>query len=130
MKDVKINLGSKIRMLRELKGISQDSLARSLGLSQQAFQKIESGQTKIDIEKAELVATELGMELETLINFNPANYLYQCSQSGVFNTNQNHYNAEHIETIIKTKEELITALRTVISEKDSRIKLLEDQLKK
>jgi transcriptional regulator with XRE-family HTH domain len=130
VKDVKINLGSKIRMLRELKGISQDSLARSLGLSQQAFQKIESGQTKIDIEKAELVATELGMELETLINFNPANYLYQCSQSGVFNTNQNHYNAEHIETIIKTKEELITALRTVISEKDSRIKLLEDQLKK
>ena len=130
MKDVKINLGSKIRMLRELKGISQDSLARSLGVSQQAFQKIESGQTKIDIEKAELVATELGMELETLINFNPANYLYQCSQSGVFNTNQNHYNAEHIETIIKTKEELITALRTLISEKDSRIKLLEDQLKK
>lgn len=60
----KLNLGPKIKMLREIKGVSQESLAVDIGLNQQAFQKIED-----------------------LFNFHPANYLSQCTNSGVFNTN-------------------------------------------
>jgi len=130
MKDIKLNSGSKIRILRELKGISQDAMAHSLKISQQAFQKIETGQTKLNIDKAELIAHELGLELDALINFNPANYMYQCSQSGVFNTNNNTYNPQNVEEIIKTKEELITSLKNIISEKDLRISLLENLLNK
>lgn len=40
MKDnekVTLDIGSKIRFFRELKGISQESLAFQLGISQQAF---------------------------------------------------------------------------------------------
>jgi len=87
MKSIKLNLGSKIKMLRELKGFSQDSIASDLGISQQAFRKIEAGETKIDLDRANKIAQSLQLDLESLINFQPANYLNNCTQSGVVNTN-------------------------------------------
>ncbi|EPB65599.1 putative protein RfaE, domain II, partial [Ancylostoma ceylanicum] len=45
----------------ELKGISQEALATQLGISQQAYQKIESGATRLDIERANVIAHELGL---------------------------------------------------------------------
>lgn len=38
MEKIKLNLGSKIRMIREIKGFSQEAIAHELGISQQAFQ--------------------------------------------------------------------------------------------
>lgn len=87
MEDIKLDLGAKIRMLREIKGFSQDSIATQIGLSQQAFQKIEAGDTKISIERANKIAKSLELNLESLLNFQPNNYLNNCTQSGVVNTN-------------------------------------------
>ena len=77
MNDKKNELGAKIRTLRELKGVSQEAIARCLGISQQAFQKIETGKTKLNFARISLIAVELNIELETLINFNPDNFLLQ-----------------------------------------------------
>lgn len=119
MNNKKNDLGLKIRTLRELKGISQDAIARCLGISQQAFQKIETGKTKLDFERVALIAVELNIELETLINFNPDNFLLQ--------------NANTAKDLAKnriTKEDFINSLKTIISENDFRIKQLEDLLGK
>lgn len=119
MNDRKNDLGLKIRTLRELKGISQEAIARCLGISQQAFQKIETGKTKLDFERVALIAVELNIELETLINFNPDNFLLQ--------------NANTAKDLAKnriTKEDFINSLKTIISENDFRIKQLEDLLGK
>ncbi len=82
-------MGSKIRFFREIKGISQEALAHQLGISQQAYQKIESGLTKLDVTRAERIASELGLKLEFLLSFSPANYWYNCTMSGngTFNNN-------------------------------------------
>jgi transcriptional regulator with XRE-family HTH domain len=119
--DTKLNLGSKIRFFRELKGLSQEALAIDLGISQQAFQRIESGVTKLDIDRANLIAEKLGVELELLLNFNPANYWYNCSLSGngTF-TNNTSIPAELIqsyETQIQHMKEEINFLRGLLNER-------------
>lgn len=92
MAEVKLNLGNKIRILREIKGLSQENMARSLAISQQAYQKIEDGSTKVSIERAQQISQELGMELDSLLNFNPSTYLFNCTQSaGFINEINNNY---------------------------------------
>lgn len=87
MENIKLNLGNKIKMLREIKGYSQDAVASEIGISQQAFRKIETGETKIDIQRAAKIAKSLDLELDSLINFQPSNYLNNYNQSGVISTN-------------------------------------------
>ena len=38
MGGIKLNLGHKIKYLREMRGISQEAVAMDIGISQQAFQ--------------------------------------------------------------------------------------------
>lgn len=119
MKDKKNDLGMKIRTLRELKGVSQEAIARCLGMSQQAFQKIETGKIKLNFARISLIAVELNIELETLINFNPDNFLLQNANT-----------AKDLSRNKIRKEDFINSLKTIISEKDFRIKQLESMLDK
>jgi transcriptional regulator with XRE-family HTH domain len=109
--NVQFEIGSKIRFFRELKGISQLGMATHLNISQQAYQKIESGVTKLDLERAEKIAKELEVDLATLMNFSPANYWYNCTLSGnatITGKGELHIESQaHIETL----KEMIEMLR-------------------
>jgi len=109
--EIKLNLGNKIKMLREIKGFSQEALAHEIGISQQAFQKIEAGETKISVERAARIAKSLELELESLINFQPANYLNNCTQSGVMYTYNNYLPDKLIEQLEKQVAQLSTDLQ-------------------
>lgn len=117
-----LDLGKKIRFFKELKGISQEALATQLGISQQAFQKIESGSTKLDIERAHLNAHELEIELEVLLNFNPDTYLYNCTLSATGNGTVN------INTTVP--KELIESYQKQIESLHDEIKFLRSMLAK
>ncbi len=117
MQEVKLDIGNKIKILREIKGIAKKEVALSLSISQQAYQKIESGQTKVTLEKAQIIAKILNIDFDHLINFNPANYLSHCTQSGIMNTYHINDNVQHQE-LIKSKDR-------IIEEQKERIKLLE-----
>lgn len=84
-----LDLSNKIRLFREIKGLSQEAIATQLGISQQAYQKIENGTTRLDLERANLIAQELNLELDFLLNFNLANYWYNCTLSGNETNNTN-----------------------------------------
>ncbi|NBC25024.1 MAG: helix-turn-helix domain-containing protein [Bacteroidetes bacterium] len=86
MEEVKFSIGSKLRYLREMKGISQENMALDLGISQQSVQKIETGKTKINIDRANKIAKSLDLDLQSLLDFQPANYVSNCHQGGVMNT--------------------------------------------
>lgn len=47
-----MNLADRIQHLRKVKGISQEQLADSLGVSRQAVSKWESEQSTPDVEKS------------------------------------------------------------------------------
>ncbi|MAY84021.1 MAG: hypothetical protein CMP59_07805 [Flavobacteriales bacterium] len=62
MENVRVDLAAQIRFLRDLQGYSQDSLASHLGISQQAYQKLECGKCRITEDR--LVQISAFLEIE------------------------------------------------------------------
>ena len=63
-------LGNKIRVIRQIKGISQEALALKLNISQAAYSKIESGKTTLSYERLEVILEELSISDKTMRDFN------------------------------------------------------------
>ena len=62
-------IGKKIRKIRLLRGYKQEYMAITIGLSQTGFSKIETGETKMTLERASDVANALGMTLVELLEW-------------------------------------------------------------
>jgi|GEM_PF-1430781 len=62
----KIKLAQQIRSIREYKGYSQEVLAQHLGISQQAYQKIESGITRLSKERFLKITKYLELEVSKM----------------------------------------------------------------
>jgi AbrB family looped-hinge helix DNA binding protein len=54
-------------MLRRMHGFSQEEIAEKIGISRQAYAKLESGLTVPDIEKCSLLAQVYGTTLDGLV---------------------------------------------------------------
>jgi transcriptional regulator with XRE-family HTH domain len=61
------HIASNIRSLRLARNYSQDYLAFKLNISQNAYSKLELGQTNITVERLSIIAEVLGVELFQLI---------------------------------------------------------------
>ena len=64
--------GEKIRMIRELRGFSQDHMANKLNMAQNTYSRIEKNQTKLTAELLEKVAKELGVSPVDILSTEPA----------------------------------------------------------
>lgn len=64
-----MQLGHKIKILREIKKITQKEFAESLGLSQGAYSRLELGSTEINYSRLEKISEKLGMKPEEIIAF-------------------------------------------------------------
>jgi len=87
-----INIGHKIKKLRELKNLTQEHMAKSIGISQGAYSRMELGETEITYSKLEKISEELGMKPEEVIAFNESvvfNVMNNQTGNGlVINNNQ------------------------------------------
>lgn len=63
-----MDLGKRIKQLRETEGISQEKLSSIIGISRPAISQIESGERKITAEELVLFAKKFNMNLENLID--------------------------------------------------------------
>lgn len=70
--------GQKLRLLREFRNYSQEYIAEKLGITQNAYSRIENNQTKVTIERLERLAVilnipplELLSDKEPVIQFAP-----------------------------------------------------------
>src|SRR4051812_29125027 len=68
-------LGSKIRGIRSIRSYSQEYVAGRLGISQNAYSKIERGETSIDDDKLISIAAALAVSQNDILNYDPENYL-------------------------------------------------------
>lgn len=59
-------IGRRIRLLRELKQVSQKELGDAVGLSRERFSKVEKGQSGLSVEVMMRVADYFGVPLEFL----------------------------------------------------------------
>lgn len=114
-----IKVGENIRIVRDLRGISQQFLADEIGISQKQLSKIENGQVSPTFLLVEKICEKLDISLQELLRLN---------ELLVFNNIANHQQGgEYIaynNTDVKQIEELYKKL---LEEKDKRIKLLESK---
>ncbi|NCD68648.1 helix-turn-helix domain-containing protein [Mucilaginibacter agri] len=61
------NIASNIRRIRESKGYTQEYLAMKLGISQNAYSKIELGYTKITLERLFHISKIIEVEVAKLM---------------------------------------------------------------
>lgn len=65
-----MNIGNKIRELRKQRGITQEQLAESIGISFQAVSKWENNIALPDITLVPVLASYFGVSMDELFNFN------------------------------------------------------------
>lgn len=91
-----MEIGKKIRKIRELRNFSQEYVAIQLGISQVAYSKIETGLTRLDLKRLIKIAETLDIDTFTLINFDN-----RCIFS---NNNSNNQGGGILLTIIMLKK--------------------------
>jgi transcriptional regulator with XRE-family HTH domain len=104
-------MGQKVRMVRELKGFSQEYMAHSLGMSQRGYSKLERDESKLDWERITQIAKLFEMEPLDLVSFDDNLVFNNCTQSGKAN---NIYN-QVPEKLIAQYEERITHLEADVA---------------
>jgi transcriptional regulator with XRE-family HTH domain len=118
-KQMSINLGTRIKQLREAKGYSQQVVADHLGMTQANYHKLESDKSEIRLDHLEKMAELYKISLAEIITADR-------STVHIENNNHNHNGVvlgEHsyIQNLLNTKDELLKL-------KDEKIAWLEAQL--
>ena len=130
-----MQIGSKLKRLREMKNLKQEDIAKKLNISKQAYSKIERDETKLDIQRImdlsdifEVTPEELIKGDSCNINLNQPKECNNQQFSGNLSTINNHYyygneltpllqkTIDSLQEIIKRQEAEITYLRRLVEE--------------
>ncbi|MCU0469536.1 MAG: helix-turn-helix domain-containing protein [Arcicella sp.] len=110
-----LKLGEKVSIVREMKKISQKWVATQLKISQQAYQKLEQGETIMTNDKLATIASVLEVDEQMIrdidkhpiINSNPRN----CHKFGNYQTVCDDYGVKEEKLDIENGEDRIAMLR-------------------
>ncbi len=104
------NMGLKIRKIREIRGFSQNYMAKKLAISQRAYSKLENQQTQLTWERIHAIAGILQVDRLDLISFNVAEILEKQTTSNgnlsIPTVLQKHLNS-HEKRILMLEKELL-----------------------
>lgn len=124
------HLGKKITRLRELRNIKQESLAETLGISQQAVSKLEQSEV-IEDTTLERVAKALGVTADAIRNFDEEKTIMNI-QNNYEGSNTKDSPVQNFQCTFNPLDKLIEAMEenkrlyeALLKEKEERIKLLE-----
>ncbi|MCR6643037.1 MAG: helix-turn-helix domain-containing protein [Sporocytophaga sp.] len=114
-------LGTKIRKLRELKNFKQDHMAELLGISTNAYGKIERDETDVSHDRLEQIAKALDLTVTDILNFDEKMIFNIMNNKdgvfGMYNTGSPFYTQfpeemkKHYEDKIKLLEDKIEYLQ-------------------
>jgi transcriptional regulator with XRE-family HTH domain len=112
------NAGKNIRKIRELKGLSQENIAHEIGFSQANYSKLERGEIKLTTDVLQKIIEVLGVSLETLLSFDESyifNHCQNCTgNNGNYNISQNEKYHELFQSLLKSKDDQIERLLSII----------------
>jgi len=126
--------GAKIRMIRELRGFSQENMAAKLDMNQASYSRIENNQTKLDTIMLEKIARELGVTPIDILSHEPTvvNFAPNQGTQGIGHI-ENFYSFQKdlVEKVIQSKDQEITNLKDVIAglikDKEALMALLQEK---
>ena len=134
-----MQIGSKLKRLREMKNLKQEDIAKKLNISKQAYSKIERDETKLDVDRIIDLSEIFEVSPEELlkgdycnVNLNQPKECDNQQFSGNQSTINNHYyyGNEQVPLLQKT----IDSQQETIKRQEAEIaylrKLVEEQLTK
>lgn len=107
-------VGEKIRKIREIKGYSQEYVAKKLQMSQNNYSRIELNQVKVNLDRLQEIANVLEIDPSDILNFD---------EKYVFSS------ISHNQTGGETKSGIFNG-DTIISDLKSEISYLRDENRK
>ncbi len=83
-------IGDNLRKIREIKGIKQEAVAKQLGITTNGYGKIERGESAINIDRLEQIATILGITAMDIMQFDESiifniNTMTNSAPNGIVN---------------------------------------------
>lgn len=99
------NIGNRIRKLREQKGLSQDSFAMELGITQPSYARLEKDDNRINIVRL--------IQIAALLKTTVAKLVGEKTQKVINQQNSEKPNA-YVDSIINADKEHIETLRSEI----------------
>ena len=119
-------IGSKIKRIREMRGITQEEIAEELNLTTQAYGRMERGETSISAERLGKIAEKLGVNTDEIMRYDENKYVISGnSNNGEANENGVQFNLNIYESDIA-----VEALKETIKNQQDQIKFLQNQVEK
>ncbi len=119
----KMEIGTKVKKLRELRNFTQEFMAASLEMTPSGYGKIERNESEVSFQKLEKIAEVLGIKVEDIVNFN---------EKMVFNImNNNNSNNGYVvnnNTMSDNEKKLYEELITQLKEENATLKKYIDKL--
>ena len=122
-----IKLGERIKHLREQRNYSQEYLASKLNISQRAYSKMETGQTKLSVDSLFKIAETLETSINNILGMDGNNvfnnsFTITTGDGMVINKSASEKVHELYESLIKSKDAEILRLQHQV---DTFIKTIE-----
>lgn len=114
--------GRNVKRIREILGVKQDSLAASLGLSQQAISQLEQKEA-LDKDMLEKIADALKVPVDAIKNFDEERAIYNIQNNYDSSTSNVNYQFNPVDKIVELYEALVKSER-------EKVELLEKMLNK
>jgi transcriptional regulator with XRE-family HTH domain len=110
--------GEKIRLVREMRGLSQENVAAKLGIAQNAYSRIETNQTRLESGMLVKIAEVLGVSPMDILSSQPAIINLQSNkgtqQSFGYVENLVSGQKELYEKMLSSKDEEIARMQKII----------------
>lgn len=117
-----MSVHEKIRLVRQLKGWSQEDAASKLGMSPNGYGSIERGETDVNLSRLEQIAQMFGIKLSDLLELNEKNVF---NLAGEHNNQSNWHIGSCSPEFLQLKTELEKE-QAVNAQKDKEIEYLKE----
>lgn len=98
--------GRNVKRIREILGVKQDTLAASLGLSQQAISQLEQKEA-LDKDMLNKIAEVLKVPVEAIKNFDEEKAIYNIQNNYDSSTSNVNYQFNPVDKIVELYEALV-----------------------
>ncbi|MBB1074777.1 helix-turn-helix transcriptional regulator [Rhodoferax sp. 4810] len=118
-----MQIKEKLKVMRALRGWSQEKMGEKLGYSAKGYAKIERGETDIKVEQLEKIAETLGIDLAQFFNLNENNVfniIELCHHSHITGSGAVLTETQCVQELEKTQ--------LLLQERDKEIAYLKQQI--
>jgi transcriptional regulator with XRE-family HTH domain len=119
-------IGSKIKRIREMRGITQEEIAEELNLTAQAYGRMERGETSISAERLGKIAEKLGVNTDEIMRYDENKFII----SGNSNNGEASESNLQFNLNIYERDQTIEVLKDTITNQQEQIKFLQNQVEK